>query len=383
MLPVFPEAVSVRFLTDSLGLYLHIPFCEKKCRYCDFYSTFCNEELLDSYTNALIKEINQWGGKVNRPIDTIYLGGGTPSLLGERLPKLLKRVKSSFNVAKNCEITLELNPKNDSESLLEYAKEAEINRLSIGAQTGSNQMLSTLGRGHSAEDTVRTFKKARELGFKNISLDLMICLPSSNTETLSNDLDFITSLKPEHISAYMLKIEENTAFYNMRDRLNLPCEEQEEQQYLLMCDYLEKRGYTHYEISNFCKGDNFSRHNMKYWKGEEYLGIGPAAHSFYNGERFFYTRDLKAFLRGGKTVTDSKGGGKEEFIMLNLRLRTGISNTEYKNNFGEDLPRRFFQKCENFEKHGFLKLSQERVYLTNKGMLLSNSIITELLECIE
>ena len=208
----FPEAAQVKSLTNPSGLYLHIPFCEKKCKYCNFYSSFVTEELLDSYTEALIKSINQWGGKYNRPIDTIYLGGGTPSLLRHRLPTLLSSINNSFNICKDSEITLEINPASNSEALLESAKMAGINRLSIGAQGGSDDELKILGRTHTAADTENTVATARKMGFNNISLDIMIGLPFSTNETLKNNLDFINRLNPEHISAYILKLEERTAF---------------------------------------------------------------------------------------------------------------------------------------------------------------------------
>ena len=372
----------MKFLTESIGLYIHIPFCEKKCRYCNFYSSFSSEELLDSYKNALIREIKKWGGSINRPIDTVYLGGGTPSLLKDRLPDIINSIKASFSISKNAEITLEMNPTGDCEETLKLAKQTGVNRLSIGAQSGDDKMLSLLGRKHTSEQTQKTFKKARELGFNNISLDLMICLPDSSNETLLKDLEFITALNPEHISAYMLKIEENTAFYFLKDTLNLPCEETQAEQYLFMCDYLEKKGYTHYEISNFCKDNYMSRHNLKYWQGTEYLGLGPSAHSFLDGKRFFYKDDLKAYIKGTEPIFDSEGGTKEEYIMLSLRLKEGILFKAFERKFGKKLPNEFFTKCEFLQKHNLLKIEKDKIYLTNKGMLLQNSIITEILECI-
>ena len=369
-------------MTKSLGIYLHIPFCEKKCRYCNFYSSFSSEELLDGYTNALIREIKKWGGSINRPIDTVYLGGGTPSLLKPRLPKIVDCIKYSFNVSENAEITLEVNPAGDCREVLEFAKRAGINRLSIGAQSGDDKMLRLLGRRHTAKDTQKTFNKARELGFDNISLDLMICLPESNEKTLLKDLEFITALKPEHISVYMLKLEENTAFYSLKDTLKLPNEDDEAKQYLFMCDYLENKGFYHYEISNFSKDNYMSRHNLKYWQGTEYLGLGPSAHSFLDGKRFYYKDDLRAYIKGTEPIFDCLGGTKEEYIMLSLRLKEGLSVSFFEQKFGKKLPNEFFTKCEFLQKHNLLKIEKDKIYLTNKGMLLQNSIITEILECI-
>ncbi len=377
----YPVAAPVKSLTNKAGLYLHIPFCEKKCKYCNFYSSFVTEELLDNYTTALIRSINQWGGKFNRPIDTVYLGGGTPSLLAHRLPTLLNEVKSSFNICDDSEITLELNPASNSEALLEYAKTAGISRLSIGAQSGSDTELKLLGRTHTAANTEKTVTLARKMGFRNLSLDIMIGLPFSTHDTLKYNLEFIKSLDPEHISAYMLKIEEKTAFYAEREKLEFPDDDALAEQYLIMSDFFEKNGYNHYEISNFSKEGYQSRHNLKYWNGTDYLGLGPSAHSAVDGKRFYYPNDLKAFVSGNSPLGDGESGGKEEFIMLRLRLKSGISFAEYQNSFGTSLSEEFLQKCLLFEKAGLLNITDKNISLTNKGMLLSNSIITELLEC--
>ena len=381
MLLAFPVAAQVKSLTNPLGIYLHIPFCEKKCKYCNFYSSFVTEELLDSYTDALIKSINQWGGKYNRPIDTIYLGGGTPSLLGHRLPTVINSVKSSFDISANSEITLEVNPASNSIELLEYAKLAGINRLSVGAQSGSDDELKILGRTHTAADTQKTVEAARKMGFNNISLDIMIGLPFSTDKTLKNNLEFISALSPEHISAYILKIEEKTAFYKEQAALSLPDDDGVSEQYLAMSEFFESKGYNHYEISNFSKTDYESRHNLKYWNGTDYLGIGPSAHSSIDGRRFYYPDDLKAFLSGNNPIDDGQSGDRQEFIMLRLRLKSGIDPNEYQALFGKDLSHEFMDKCRLFEKADFLTIDDKKISLTNKGMLLSNSIITELLEC--
>lgn len=383
MLPVYPAVAQVKFLTKPAGLYLHIPFCKKKCRYCDFYSSFVTEKLLDSYTEALIKAIKEWGGRFRRPINTIYFGGGTPSLLSHRLSTVLNAVYQTFDIEENCEITLELNPCGDVENILNHAKKAGINRLSIGMQSGINDELKILGRTHTVNDTVSAVKIARDMGFNNISLDIMLGLPFSSNDTLLESLELLKELNPEHISAYMLKIEENTAFWREKEKLSLPNDDETAEQYLLMCSFLEQNGYNHYEISNFCKENMTSRHNIKYWNGEDYLGIGPAAHSFVDGRRFYYPRDLKAFLKGNSPLPDGEGGSSEEYIMLRLRLKEGISISDYKSQFNRDLPENFLNKCHQFEKAGFIQTTNDRISLTNNGMLLSNTIITELLECIE
>lgn len=359
---------------------MHIPFCEKKCAYCDFYSGFASDEMLDKYTEALIKSIKQWGGKFHRPIDTIYLGGGTPSLLNERISKVLDAVRTNFEVLEDTEITLELNPKGDIEEILKNAKKSGVNRLSIGMQSANDDELKVLGRSHSFADTKNTVKMARNLGFSNISLDLMIGLPYSDIKTLEKSLEEIVCLNPEHISAYILKIEERTAFYKKAESLSIPSDDEVCDQYLYMCDYLESKGYSHYEISNFAKENKQSRHNLKYWQGVDYLGIGASAHSSIDGERFYYPRDLSGFIKGNEPVLDGFSGDMEEFIMLRLRLSSGINSLEFKEIYGKDLPEKFYNKCRLFEKGGLMRKTENGFALTNNGMLLSNSIITELLE---
>ena len=207
---------------EPIGLYLHIPFCKKRCAYCSFYSSFDSEELKDEYTKRLITVIKERGGKISRPVNTVYFGGGTPSLMYERLIPVMQAVRESFSVEKEAEITLEINPDGASERILTAAAEAGINRLSVGAQSGSDKMLALLGRTHTAADTRRTVENARKLGFKNISADIMIALPGSDTESLKNDIDFVCGLGPQHISAYILKTEENTLFYKKASQLDMP-----------------------------------------------------------------------------------------------------------------------------------------------------------------
>lgn len=359
---------------SPIGLYIHIPFCEKKCAYCDFYSCIPSEKLLNEYLSSLILQIKQWGGKLDRPIDTIYIGGGTPSLLGDKIIPLMDAVKTSFKVCENAEITAELNP-TSSDGFLHFAKCAGVNRLSIGVQSGNDSRLKVLGRNHNIADAQKTAALARDLGFNNISLDLMIGLPDSDLISLKEDIDFILSLAPEHISAYILKIEQNTAFGKKESTLNLPNDDSVAQQYLYMCECLENAGFSHYEISNFSKQTYESRHNLKYWLGGEYLGIGPAAHSFLGGERFYYPRDIKGFISSPELLSDGQGGGKEERLMLSLRLSAGVDLTEI---YGE-IPQSLVQKIALLEKAGYVKADLPRISLTNSGMLISNSIITELL----
>lgn len=361
----------MKFLTN-LGLYIHVPFCKRKCAYCDFYSAVFSDELVDKYVDSLKNCIKIWGGKISRPINTIYLGGGTPSLLNHRIISLLDVVRQNFNLTENAEITLEINPQSDIENVLKNAKKAGVNRISIGVQSGNDTFLKKLGRTHSATDTENAVKIAKKLGFSNISLDLMIGLPDSNLQTLKKDLDFLLNLNPEHISCYILKIEQNTAFYKFKNTLNLPNEDAVSDQYLFMCNYLKQNGFSHYEISNFAKNGNESRHNLKYWNCEEYLGLGPSAHSYLNGKRFYYPANLKDFISGNEPIFDCLGGDEAEKIMLNLRLESGINT--------QNLPPKAKEKCSIFSKNGLGVLTDNRFSLTDKGMLVSNAIITEILE---
>ena len=357
-------------MPEDTGLYIHIPFCAKKCRYCDFYSACISERVYKEYTDALLREIGKWGGEINRPVSSVYIGGGTPSLLGADILPLMRAVNESFCVLPGAEITAECNP-NAEESFFEFARRAGINRLSIGVQTSDDGRLKALGRSHTAADAARAVKAARAAGFENLSLDMMIGLPESDCQTVVEDADFMLSLHPEHISAYILKIEPNTVFARYKDKLNLPDEDGVAEQYLTLCNRLEAAGYGHYEISNFALSGKESRHNLKYWRCEEYLGIGPSAHSFISGRRFYFPRDIKAFIAGNTPVDDGAGGGREEKIMLSLRTSDGAALSELSNTAQN--------RAKELEKSGLAVLKDGRIILTDKGMLVSNGIITELL----
>ena len=317
---------------------------------------------------ALTKEIKRWGGCYGRPIDSIYIGGGTPSLIGERIIDLIKAVRESFEVSDNAEITAEMNPTKDGTDFLNAAKKAGVNRLSIGVQSGDDKELRVLGRSHTAKDAMKCFEAARKVGFRNISLDIMLGLPESNLKTLSKSIDFLLEMRPEHISAYILKIEPNTRFG--KEKPKLPDDDQQAEQYLYLCKRLEDAGYGHYEISNFAKMGFESRHNLKYWECKEYLGIGPAAHSFIGNERFFYERNLKKFIENPETVFDGKAE-ETDGIMLGLRLKKGVDLAPHQ----ELKP-----LLDNLVKAKLATFENGRFCLTDEGMLVSNSIITEITE---
>lgn len=363
----FPAAAQVKSLPNKAGLYLHVPFCARKCAYCDFYSAVTSEQMLDEYTKGLIQEIKRWGGIFDRPIDTLYIGGGTPSLLGHRISAVIDAVRENFSLQSDAEITAEVNPSGDITDFLQYAKKSGVNRLSIGVQSGIDSELKMLGRRHTVADAKKTVDTAREIGFDNISLDLMLCLPESSINTLSQSIDYILSLRPEHISAYMLKIEPNTLFGKQNP--TLPGDELQAEQYLYMCERLQKAGYNHYEISNFAKDGFESRHNTKYWELEEYLGIGPSAHSFVDGKRFFYPKDLRGFINNPQTIDDGFADESDR-IMLGLRLKKGI----IIKNQSKQLKSFLLQ----LERAGLISQNGDNVSLTDSGMLVSNSIITEI-----
>ncbi len=367
----FPEAARVLSLTD-IGLYIHIPFCKRKCAYCDFYSLTMWENLLDEYLSALTGDIKKWGGLIDRPIDSIYIGGGTPSILEDKISVLLEEIYNNFTVCENAEITVEVNP-DVSDIFLKSAKKSGVNRISIGVQSGNDEMLKNLGRTHTAKQSENAITRIKNAGFENISADLMICLPNSDINSLSQDIDFMFGLDVPHISAYILKVEQKTKFGSIP--LDLPNEDSVAEQYLYMCKKLKENGYSHYEISNFAKSGFESKHNLKYWQLKEYLGLGPSAHSFLDGKRFYYPADISGYIKRPATVFDALGGTKEEKLMLGLRLKNGIDLSDFL--------------CDNidslllpFIKNGLINKKGNNISLTDKGMLVSNSIITALSEIL-
>ncbi len=366
-------------MTNPFSIYIHIPFCEQKCNYCAFYSFASSENTKREYAEQLINEIKKRGGQTVRPVYSVYFGGGTPSVLGaEKLCKILGSIFESFNVLPNAEITLEANPADDLKELFSECRKAGFNRLSLGVQSANENDLKKLGRRNSFADAARTVKDARDSGFNNISLDLMLGLPDSTNESLKFSLDKISALKPEHISCYILKLEEGTPLYTAN--MLLPDDDAVAEQYLFMCDYLRQKGYEHYEISNFSKPDFESRHNSAYWRCFEYLGFGPSAHSFFEGKRFYYPNSLEEYLTSPTPVFDGNGGDSEEYIMLGLRLKSGISSTEHFKRFGKKLSPEIFKKAEKLKISELCEVYGDNISLTEQGMLVSNSIISLLTE---
>jgi oxygen-independent coproporphyrinogen-3 oxidase len=318
-----------------------------------------------------------------RAVDTVYFGGGTPSLLPiESFESIFKALSECFSIDVGAEITVECNPATVSRESLESLRRLGVNRLSIGLQSANENELRALGRLHSFEELCESFALAREVGFDNISLDLMYGIPEQTIESFENSLLRVCELSPEHISAYGLKIEDGTAFGRMRDSLVLPDEDEEYSMYTLCRRLLEAHGYERYEISNFAKLGYESRHNMRYWKLDDYIGFGVAAHSCFEGERFGNSRDIAAFLRGEDIVeeryTVNADERRREYVMLGLRLGKGIADSEYRALCGrglyDDMP-----MIEKFVSAGYLVRDGERIAFSDEGFFVSNAILSELL----
>lgn len=362
-------------------MYFHVPFCDGKCPYCDFYSLRGDEALMDRFLEALSRGVAKWSEEHGREqVKTVYFGGGTPNLLGaKRLAALLGQVKRSFDLAPAAEVTLEANPTHVDRAFFEMVRRAGFNRLSMGLQSANEDELSFLGRKHSLEDVENAVTAARSAGFANISLDLMLGLPRGSEAKLRRSIQFAVDLDVEHISAYILKVEENTPFG--RQHIQTPDDDQTADQYLFLVRELQRRGYEQYEISNFARPGKESRHNLVYWHGEEYLGFGPGAHSFYQGKRFFYPRDISAFLAGGQPVFDGEGGSFSEYAMLNLRLTEGLRRERCGERFGREGEDAFDRLRREAEKMppGLVRADNDSVCFTPEGFLVSNALLAELL----
>lgn len=345
-------------MNKKAGLYIHIPFCANKCPYCDFYSVKYEKGAAEEYAKQLISEFEKYQGAA---FDTVYFGGGTPSILEpEMIGNILNSARQCFDIDSNSEITIECNPsKNLKEEFRKYA-DYGINRISLGMQSAVKMERLALGRKAGKEDVAKAIYNAKKAGITNISLDLMLGTPKQNFDGLNETFDFIREMNVTHISAYMLKIEENTPFYKLQNKLELPSDDTVSDMYLKTVERLAQIGFNQYEISNFSKPGFESRHNMKYWQLIPYLGIGKSAHSFWNGRRFYYDKDFNL-------VDDGKGGSTEEQIMLGLRLKKGIKKSLIKRDLTP------------YIKAGYMKESKENIAFTPKGFLVSNTIISELI----
>lgn len=361
----------------KIGLYVHIPFCASKCPYCDFYSKRVDKSAFDSYTEAIIRQMHSWAKQYPCQAETLYFGGGTPSLIGaENIMKIVSVAKQLFRT--DGEITVECNPSAIEDGFFEKVAASGVNRISLGLQSAVDSERRLLGRRSDNTLVLKRIEQAKTAGISNISLDVMLGVPKQTEESLQQTIDFCLDCDVPHISAYMLKLEEGTYFYQNADKLHLPDEDEVADMYLLFSSRLEQAGYSHYEISNFAKPGFEGQHNLKYWNCEEYLGIGPSAHSFFDGKRFFYPRNLDSFLTDGEPVADGEGGDKSEYIMLQLRLKSGLNFQRYKERFGENVPQQLMQKAEQFASLGLIQMDTNGMSLTDKGFLVSNYLICEL-----
>ncbi len=380
----------------ELELYIHIPFCVKKCLYCDFLSAPADDATRLNYFFRLVKEIETVSRDYgDREVTTVFVGGGTPTLLAmDQIERLFDAVFKNFNVRDGAEITMECNPGTLTPAKARAMVRSGVNRLSLGLQSVHKWELNLLGRIHGYEDFLESFDVARKAGFSNINVDLMLALPGQSVEDWKESLKKTVMLRPEHISAYSLIIEEGTDFYRryhedeaVRDAggepLILPTEEDERAMYWLTRDFLGQHGYGQYEISNYARPGYECRHNIGYWTGADYLGLGLGASSLVDGVRFKNTADLheymwKPFVRTDEEVRDKKAA-VSEFMFLGLRMTEGVSRDDFRERFGCEPEGMYGDALEKLKGLGLMDMSGGRIFLTAKGVDVSNRVFATLL----
>lgn len=374
----------------KIGIYVHIPFCMKKCFYCDFVS-YCNKEnLVDEYIECLKKEIESKKNKSKFGIDTIYIGGGTPSFINENhIKDIIYILKESFDIDKETEITIEVNPGTVNENKLEIYKEVGINRLSMGLQSTNNELLKMLGRIHTYEQFLESYNMAKNIGFKNINVDLMIGLPNQKLEEVNDSVKKVINLKPNHISVYSLILEEGTKIAKKikKGELSLPKDELEREMYWNVKNQLQDNGYNHYEISNFAKKGFESKHNMNCWNQMEYVGIGTAAHSYRDITRYSNTEDIKEYIKNVQKGEFEKNriiheiqkeeDSKKEFMLLGLRKIDGLKISEFKNKFGDNPIYLYRNELKKLSDEKLIIIQDDNIRLSNKGIDLANLVWEE------
>lgn len=370
---------------ESKALYIHIPFCKKKCYYCDFPSFCGKDHLTKNYIKALSEEIISRASKFN--ISTIFIGGGTPTFLNSEEILILGKTIEKLNIEENCEFTVECNPGTLSREKLEALKKIGVNRLSIGLQSTHNKHLKAIGRIHSFEEFKDNYYLARELGFNNISIDLIFALPDETLEEWRQDINEAIKMQPEHISCYSLIIEEGTPFHKLyaMDKLNLPSEEVEREMYRSTLELLNKAGYHQYEISNFSKKDKESKHNLVYWTLKDYIGCGSGAHSYVEGIRYRNVETIEEYImlmetKGNAIVESHQNSIKddiEEFIFMGMRKINGIEEKEFKNRFAIDIEEIYKDVIIKYESEKLLERKSGRIFFTERGVELSNTVLTD------
>lgn len=366
------------------GLYIHIPFCKRKCRYCDFVSFSDKENMIELYITKLTEEMEEYK---DTEFDTVFIGGGTPSMLKAKQTEcLLNAVREKFKIDKEAEFSVEVNPGTLNDDKIKALKLGGVNRISVGIQSFNNKELYALGRIHNGETAVKTVEKLHSEGFKNINIDLMTSIPYQTKNSIKETIDTAMSLPVTHISAYSLILEEGTPIFN--DYKNglfvMPDEDDDRDMYDVLKLELNNKGYLRYEISNFAQKGYECRHNIKYWNCDEYIGLGLAAHSYIDGKRFYNTSDLNKYLSGEFRDTDiiylSDDDKMSEFMMMGLRKINGISKTEFFKRFNIEISEIYKEQLSKFINLKLMKESDDRYFLTDKGMDISNSIMCEFIK---
>jgi len=369
-------------------LYVHVPFCEKKCHYCDFTSYAGLNHLASPYVTALLNEIKAFGQSLDSPrLKSVYFGGGTPSILPLRaVDEIMGRVAESFSLDQDAEVSMEVNPGTVNISKLLSYRKSGINRLSVGAQSFNDAILRTLGRIHTSSQISYTVKSARSAGFRNINLDLMFALPGQDLIEWGNSLKRAVSLNPEHISTYNLVIEEGTPFHDRKPSLPLPTEDEECLMYQDAIETLTASGFEHYEISNFARSGYRCRNNMTYWNNEEYIGAGAGATSYINMSRFSNTRSVEEYIKSWSAPHPENLKNKyekglrtaeqelSETMFLSLRLVGGIDLIKLKNRYGGALISRYNDTVKELADDGLVELSGSKLKLTRRGLFLANEV---------
>ena len=372
-----------------LGIYIHIPFCASKCSYCDFYSLAGHESKMDKYQSALIKHIEETALQMAPYyIDTIYFGGGTPSYYGaKRICEIFNTLKRTAKVLKSAEVTVEMNPDSVTQESLRMLRAEGVNRISLGVQSANDDILKLIGRRHTFKQAEQAVKMAKAEGFDNISIDLIYGLPSQTKNDWADTLSKSIALRPSHFSCYGLKVEDGTPICKYRGSPFLPDDDEQADMYLYMTDILEHYGYPQYEISNFSLPSKESKHNLKYWRLDDYMGFGPGAHSCVDGLRYSYVRDLDKYIDGifgNSDIIDEyektdRLDRAAEYIMLGMRTVRGISKDEYNAVYRSGFDRIEYLLSE-YAKKGWTNLKGQRWSFTSSGFLLSNILIGTLLE---
>lgn len=378
-------------MKKDLGLYIHIPFCIKKCAYCDFLSWSGDKDQKEEYVRDLEQEIRSYKTfAADYQVSTVYFGGGTPSILETgQIERIMGALRQTFRIEKKAEITLEMNPGTARKEKLKAYRQLGINRLSIGIQSVKNENLKLLGRIHTYEDFLESYHMAREAGFDNISGDLISSLPGQTLEEWKEELEILIRTPLEHLSVYQLIIEEGTEFYERYGEHEelLPDEETSREIYLWTGEYLENQGFRQYEISNYARAGKESRHNLRYWERKDYLGLGLGAASMIRNMRMSNTRDWEKYRTGCRDPRKIREEVEfleeprqiEEFMFLGLRKTRGVSRKEFRRTFGKDLDLIYEKTLKKCLENGMLQESGDRIFLSEEGILLSNQIFADFL----